>query len=130
MSGQYLDKLVKTNDLQPRSWSTSDEYLSWFREKVWGGMQYVDSIFKVHSSCPSSMLSQAMFNREKWMNAIILDPVTGLDPPGVKVRAAQGKLCINHSVSDLTLVLFQESMPPRRSFKGIGYGQRLLRTSQ
>ena len=38
----------------------------------------------------SSMLSQAMFNREKWMNAIILDPETGLDPPGVKVRAAQG----------------------------------------
>ena len=76
------------------------------------------------------MLSQAMFNREKWMNAIILDPVTGLDPPGVKVRAAQGKLCINHSVSDLTLVLFQESMLPRRSFKGIGYGQRLLRISQ
>ena len=36
------------------------------------------------------MLSQAMFNREKWMNAIILDPETGLDPPGVKVRAAQG----------------------------------------
>ena len=23
------------------SWSTSSEYRAWFREKVWGGMQYV-----------------------------------------------------------------------------------------
>ena len=37
-----------------------------------------------------SMLSQVTFNREKWMNAVILDPITGLDPPDVKVRAAQG----------------------------------------
>ena len=27
------------------SWSTSDEYRSWFREKVWGGMQYVIFFF-------------------------------------------------------------------------------------
>lgn len=26
------------------SWSTSDEYQGWFREKVWGGMQYVSSL--------------------------------------------------------------------------------------
>lgn len=36
------------------------------------------------------MLSQVTFNRDKWMNAIMLDPVTGLDPPGAKVRAAEG----------------------------------------
>lgn len=28
--------------------------------------------------------------REKWLEAIGLDPETGLDPPGYKVRAAQG----------------------------------------
>lgn len=38
-----------------------------------------------------SMLSQVTFNREKWMASVMLDPVTGLDPPGIKVRAAQGK---------------------------------------
>lgn len=36
------------------------------------------------------MLSQVTFNREKWMNALMLDPDTGLDPPGAKVRAAEG----------------------------------------
>ena len=36
------------------------------------------------------MISQVTFNRDKWMAALMLDPVTGLDPPGVKVRAAEG----------------------------------------
>ena len=36
------------------------------------------------------MISQVTFNRDKWMAALLLDPVTGLDPPGVKVRAAEG----------------------------------------
>ncbi|KAL5483275.1 LRO1 [Sanghuangporus weigelae] len=57
------------------SWSTSDEYRGWFRDKVWGGMH---------------MVAQVTLNKEKWMNAVLLDPISGLDPPGVKVRAAQG----------------------------------------
>ncbi|OBZ69479.1 Phospholipid:diacylglycerol acyltransferase [Grifola frondosa] len=57
------------------SWSTSPEYRTFFRRKVWGGF---------------SMISQVTFNREKWMAAVMLDPMTGLDPPGVKVRAAEG----------------------------------------
>ncbi|THH06959.1 hypothetical protein EW145_g3711 [Phellinidium pouzarii] len=57
------------------SWSTSDEYRGWFREKVWGGLH---------------MISQVTFNRDKWMASVLLDAETGLDPPGVKVRAAQG----------------------------------------
>lgn len=36
------------------------------------------------------MISQVMFNREKWIAAMMLDPDTGLDPPGVKIRAAEG----------------------------------------
>lgn len=36
------------------------------------------------------MLSQVTFNKDKWIAAVMLDPNTGLDPPGVKVRAAQG----------------------------------------
>ncbi|KAH9177808.1 phospholipid:diacylglycerol acyltransferase [Lactarius sanguifluus] len=57
------------------SWSTSPEYRAFFRQKVWGGFQ---------------MLSQVTFNREKWMSSLLLDPVTGLDPEGVKVRASEG----------------------------------------
>ncbi|KAF8839429.1 Lecithin:cholesterol acyltransferase [Paxillus ammoniavirescens] len=57
------------------SWSTSPEYRAFFREKLWGGF---------------SMLSQVTFNRDKWIAAMMLDPNTGLDPPGAKIRAAEG----------------------------------------
>ncbi|KAN0081174.1 Lecithin:cholesterol acyltransferase domain containing protein [Tylopilus felleus] len=57
------------------SWSTSPEYRAFFREKVWGGF---------------GMLSQVVFNRDRWISAMMLDPDTGLDPPSAKVRAAEG----------------------------------------
>ncbi|KAI0053270.1 phospholipid/diacylglycerol acyltransferase, partial [Auriscalpium vulgare] len=57
------------------SWSTAPEYRAFFRQKLWGGFH---------------MISQVTFNREKWMSALLLDPITGLDPTGVKVRAAEG----------------------------------------
>jgi len=69
---------VTTNELIPQSlesWSTSPEYRAFFRQKVWGGFH---------------MLSQVTFNREKWMSSLLLDPITGLDPEGVKVRASEG----------------------------------------
>ncbi len=46
------------------SWSTSPDYRPFFREKLWGGF---------------NMLSQVTFNREKWIAAMMLDPITGLD---------------------------------------------------
>jgi phospholipid:diacylglycerol acyltransferase len=36
------------------------------------------------------MISQVTFNKEKWIAAMMLDPVTGLDPPDAKIRAAEG----------------------------------------
>ncbi|KAF8629410.1 hypothetical protein AX15_003464 [Amanita polypyramis BW_CC] len=57
------------------SWSTSPEFRPLFRQKLWGGF---------------NMLSQVTFNKERWISAMLLDPVTGLDPPGVKIRAAEG----------------------------------------
>ena len=36
------------------------------------------------------MITQVMLNREKWISALMLDPETGLDPPGIKLRAVQG----------------------------------------
>ncbi|KDR75256.1 hypothetical protein GALMADRAFT_280005 [Galerina marginata CBS 339.88] len=57
------------------SWSTAPEYRPFFREKLWGGF---------------NMLSQVTFNKEKWISAMMLDPITGLDPPDAKIRAAEG----------------------------------------
>ncbi|KIJ65858.1 hypothetical protein HYDPIDRAFT_109905 [Hydnomerulius pinastri MD-312] len=57
------------------SWSTSPEYRAFFREKLWGGF---------------NMITQVTFNRDKWISAMMLDPDTGLDPPGAKIRAAEG----------------------------------------
>ncbi|KAI0364420.1 LACT-domain-containing protein [Pilatotrama ljubarskyi] len=57
------------------SWSTSRDYRAFFRKKVWGGF---------------SMISQVTFNRDKWIASLMLDPITGLDPPDAKVRAAEG----------------------------------------
>lgn len=57
------------------SWSTSPEYRTFFRQKMWGGFH---------------MVQQVTFNKDKWMAALMLDPVTGLDPAGAKVRAAEG----------------------------------------
>ena len=57
------------------SWSTSPDHRAFFRKRMWGGF---------------NMISQVTFSREKWIAAMMLDPVTGLDPPNVKVRAAEG----------------------------------------
>ncbi|KAF8320303.1 phospholipid:diacylglycerol acyltransferase, partial [Clavulina sp. PMI_390] len=59
------------------SWSTGPEYRSYFRKRLWG-TTYV-------------MIRAVLTEREKWVRALSLDPVTGLDPsPSIKVRAAQG----------------------------------------
>jgi phospholipid:diacylglycerol acyltransferase len=36
------------------------------------------------------MVRAVLTDRERWITALMLDPDTGLDPPGIKVRAAQG----------------------------------------
>ena len=36
------------------------------------------------------MLSQVTFNKEKWISAMMLDPITGLDSAGAKIRPAEG----------------------------------------
>lgn len=36
------------------------------------------------------MVSAVLADRKKWMESLSLDPVTGLDPAGYKVRACQG----------------------------------------
>ncbi|KAF9509769.1 hypothetical protein BS47DRAFT_1320107 [Hydnum rufescens UP504] len=58
------------------SWSTSPEYRSYFRKRLWG---------------TTTMIRAVLTEKEKWVAALSLDPISGLDPsPDIKVRAAQG----------------------------------------
>lgn len=65
--------------------------------------------------------------REKWLQALSIDPDTGLDPPGYKVRAAQGldaasefiQGALNFSKSGVSA---QHIIP-----QDIGFGRRLWR---
>ena len=57
------------------SWTTTEAESSSFRERVWGSGTMIRSLF---------------LDKEKWLRHMSLDPVTGLDPDGVKVRAAEG----------------------------------------
>lgn len=57
------------------SWSTGEQEQSNFRKRLWG---------------TSTMMRTIVFDKEGWINQIKLDENTGLDPPGIRVRAAQG----------------------------------------
>lgn len=71
----YISLHIEGDIKALESWSTYPEYRPFFREKLWGGF---------------NMLSQVTFNKERWIAAMMLDPVTGLDPPHAKIRAAEG----------------------------------------
>ncbi|CEJ93403.1 Putative Phospholipid:diacylglycerol acyltransferase [[Torrubiella] hemipterigena] len=57
------------------SWGTSNISRPYFRKRLWGSW---------------SMLRALVLDKETWKKHIMLDKKTGLDPPGVKLRAAQG----------------------------------------
>lgn len=57
------------------SWSTGENEQGNFRQRLWG---------------TSTMMRSIVFDKEGWVNQIKLDEDTGLDPPGIRVRAAQG----------------------------------------
>lgn len=48
---------------------------SYFRKRLWGSW---------------SMIRAMLLDKQCWLKHIMLDPETGLDPPGFKMRAAQG----------------------------------------
>lgn len=57
------------------SWTTTEKEGEYFRKRLWGSM---------------SMVQAALFDKENWVHHLMLDPKTGLDPKGVRVRPAQG----------------------------------------
>ena len=40
------------------------------------------------------MIRSVLLDKETWVDHIMLDPDTGLDPPGYKIRAVHGKMSI------------------------------------
>ena len=57
------------------SWGTANISRQYFRKRLWGSW---------------SMMRALVLDKEVWKKHIMLDKVTGLDPPLVKLRAAQG----------------------------------------
>ena len=57
------------------SWSTEEDARGYFRKRLWGSW---------------SMMRALVLDQAQWKKHIMLDKETGLDPPGVKLRAAQG----------------------------------------
>lgn len=57
------------------SWGTGEKSRPYFRKRLWGSW---------------SMLRAMVTDRATWKQHVMLDKDTGLDPPGIKLRAAQG----------------------------------------
>lgn len=57
------------------SWSTKPEAAPFFRKRIWAS---------------TTMLRAIISSKDTWVAAMSLDPETGLDQGGYKVRAAQG----------------------------------------
>ncbi|KAF2746864.1 Phospholipid:diacylglycerol acyltransferase [Sporormia fimetaria CBS 119925] len=57
------------------SWGTEEDSRQYFRKRLWGSW---------------TMMRSLVLDKAGWKRHIMLDKNTGLDPPGVKLRAAQG----------------------------------------
>ncbi|KAK0315683.1 phospholipid:diacylglycerol acyltransferase [Friedmanniomyces endolithicus] len=57
------------------SWGTEEQSRQYFRKRLWGSW---------------TMMRALVLDKTSWKRHIMLDPDTGLDPPGIKLRAAQG----------------------------------------
>ncbi|XTI86508.1 LACT-domain-containing protein [Cenococcum geophilum] len=57
------------------SWGTEEPTRQYFRKRLWGSW---------------TMMRALVLDKAGWKKHIMLDKTTGLDPPGIKLRAAQG----------------------------------------
>lgn len=57
------------------SWGTEEQSRPYFRKRLWGSW---------------SMMRALVLDKASWKRHIMLDKNTGMDPPGIKMRAAQG----------------------------------------
>ncbi|KAK3904796.1 Phospholipid:diacylglycerol acyltransferase [Staphylotrichum tortipilum] len=66
---------LEANHPMVMSWGTSNISLPYFRKRLWGSW---------------SMMRALVLDKDTWKAHVMLDKKTGLDPPGIKLRAAQG----------------------------------------
>jgi phospholipid:diacylglycerol acyltransferase len=66
------------------SWTTNEDASGFFRKRLWG---------------TTTMMRTIVFEKDTWVKHLALDPYTGLDPPGIKVRAAEGFDAASYFVS-------------------------------
>lgn len=66
------------------SWTTDEVSSGFFRKRLWGS---------------ATMMRTIVFEKERWIRHISLDPDSGLDPPGIKVRASEGFDGASHFVA-------------------------------
>lgn len=57
------------------SWGTEEQSRQYFRKRLWGSW---------------SMMRALVLDKAAWKRHVMLDKQTGMDPPGIKLRAAQG----------------------------------------
>ncbi|KAF2478141.1 LACT-domain-containing protein [Lindgomyces ingoldianus] len=57
------------------SWGTEESSRQYFRKRLWGSW---------------TMMRALVLDKALWKKHIMLDKTTGMDPPGIKLRAAQG----------------------------------------
>ncbi|ODO06216.1 phospholipid:diacylglycerol acyltransferase [Cryptococcus wingfieldii CBS 7118] len=62
------------------SWGTETVARPFFRKRLWASRE----------SGTATMIRAVLQNKERWIQALSVDAETGLDPPGFKLRAAQG----------------------------------------
>lgn len=87
------------------SWSTDADSLGFFRQRIWGTHTWVSCFCLRLSLTQWSMFKSIFADKNEWIRQISLDRLvlsfykwfitdilseTGLDPPGVRVRPAQG----------------------------------------
>lgn len=58
--------------------------------QVWEGEECASSLFRSRLWGAFTMLSTMALQPECWAKHMALDPATGLDPPGIRIRPAQG----------------------------------------
>lgn len=66
------------------SWTTNTEVSGYFRKRLWG---------------TTTMMRTVVLEKDMWIKHLSLDPHSGLDPPGIKVRAAEGMDAASYFVS-------------------------------
>lgn len=58
--------------------------------QVWEGEECASSLFRSRLWGTFTMLSTMIMKPDCWAKHMALDPETGLDPPGIRIRPAQG----------------------------------------